>query len=221
MSRLLPGVALHQQDGMKLGEFAALHGLTVRQASNLARGGKILGAQRHSVSGHWFVYPPAKLMAGIRSCKPKVEPAPCLDAPHPVPQGRGAEAFDFGTSPHGLPADSLGQYPESLEEEDGAPDESAAFVPAGFIPEAFRSLEVRSAGRCIKAALLKQDSHTHRLALDDCEFVHLFRAVEHYRNRTRKIIGKGLDKVGSLRVTDSLWQKLQAEIQRCHQRRPA
>lgn len=265
--------ARHQQEGIRLVEFAALHGLTSGQATRLARGGKIMGAQRHSVSGHWFVYPPAKIMGSIRPyAKPHLPlgetQSRSVDLPLPMSGTRGVSvcAFDLGTSPHGLPADSLrscpkdsGSVPLSLLEdqqaegaqvfavgfdsgdeddegseppvasfasEDGESDESdesdddLAFVKQKM-PEVFRTPEVRSAGRSIKAALLKRDPHTHRLALDDCEFLHLFHAVEHCRSRMRKTIGKGLHKVGSLRATDSLWQKLQAEMQRCHQRRPA
>jgi hypothetical protein len=85
----------------------------------------------------------------------------------------------------------------------------------------YRNPLVLSCCRAIKAAVLKQDPHTHRLAFDDCEFLHLFYAVEHDRKKIRQAIGKGLAKSGDLRATDSLWLKLQAVMANRQLRRPA
>jgi hypothetical protein len=68
--------------------------------------------------------------------------------------------------------------------------------------------------------VLKQAPSVHRLAVDDSEFLHLFYAVEHDRNKMRKAIGKGLAVVGDLRATDTLWLKLQSVMARRQFRRP-
>jgi hypothetical protein len=136
--------------------------------------------------------------------------------------------FDFGTSPHGLSADLQRTNQEShclpsLDSlEDGFDFVADASQPqAAKRPLVYRNPLVLSCCRAIKAAVLKQDPHTHRLAFDDCEFLHLFYAVEHDRKKIRQAIGKGLAKSGDLRATDSLWLKLQAVMANRQLRRPA
>jgi hypothetical protein len=67
-----------QQGSMTLPEFAALHGLTEVQAQRLAKTGRILGAQRNH-TGRWLVFPPAKILEGIRAMKPRKRPLPYDD----------------------------------------------------------------------------------------------------------------------------------------------
>lgn len=60
---------LHQQQGgMSARDFAALHGLTGQQLKRLLKAGKVLGASRHPLSKHWWIYPPAKLLEVPRPC---------------------------------------------------------------------------------------------------------------------------------------------------------
>jgi hypothetical protein len=69
----------HQQKGsMTLAEFAALHGLTEVQVRGLAKGGRIMGAQRKH-TGHWLIFPPAKILGVIRIYAPRKRPAPYDD----------------------------------------------------------------------------------------------------------------------------------------------
>lgn len=149
-----------------------------------------------------------------------------------------AQGVEFGTSPHGLSADLLRTHQETgkpvnlpfLEDQQGeaaqdtlggaltATERTAHGAGAPYAgestPEVYRRPEVRSCCRSIKAAVLKQDPSVHRLAVDDCEFLHLYYAVEHDRSKMRKAIGKGLAVAGDLRATDSLWHKLQAVMNR-------
>jgi hypothetical protein len=50
----------------------------------------------------------------------------------------------------------------------------------------------------------------HYLRLEGREFSQVYAAVDRERSRIRKLVGKGLVAVGDLRVSDSIWQKLQA-----------
>lgn len=81
-------------------------------------------------------------------------------------------------------------------------------------PEAYTNPEVRSACRCIREAAAKLPKDVHYLRLTDREYLHVYAAVEHDRNRTRKAIGKGLGEIGDLRATDSIWSILQAVMVR-------
>lgn len=198
--------ARHQQEGMRLGEFATLHGLTSGQATRLARGGKILGAQRHSLSGHWFVYPPAKLMEEIRAYR-KAQPA---------------TGFDFGTSPHGLPAGlplPVQETPEALSLPPSAKPLLTSSEPStGSAAEGAHQwrnkpnvyTSAKAACRCLRSAAAELASKPpYYLRLSDREFLQVYEAVNHDRSRTRKAIGKGLAEHGDLRASDPLWQILQ------------
>lgn len=77
-------------------------------------------------------------------------------------------------------------------------------------PEAYTSPEVRSACRCIREAAAKQAREGgHYLRLNDREFLIVYAAVEHDRNRTRKAIRKGFAEPEDLKSTDSIWGVLQ------------
>jgi hypothetical protein len=67
-----------QQGSMTLAEFAALHGLTEVQVRGLAKGGRIMGAQRKH-TGHWLIFPPAKILGEIRIYAPRKRPSPYDD----------------------------------------------------------------------------------------------------------------------------------------------
>ncbi len=129
--------------------------------------------------------------------------------------------FDFGTSPHGLPADLRRTHEEarevdsllSLEDGFGQPQGAAiaatdAARPAK--PDIYRSVSIRSACRRVREAASKLFKGAHTLRMDDFEFLHVFSAVQFERNRVRKAVAKGRADYADLRATDSLWQKLQA-----------
>lgn len=145
-----------------------------------------------------------------------------------------AGGFDLGTSPHGL---SAGLPPPVQEMREGlslsppakplltslessaipASPEGAYERTVGFKrkkPEAYTSPEVRSACRCIREVAAKQPKDVHYLRLTDREFMWVYSAIEHDRNRTHKAIGKGLCEIGDLRATDSVWGILQAVMVR-------
>jgi hypothetical protein len=67
-----------QQGSMTLLEFAALHDLTLNQVRRLAKGGGIMGAQRKH-TGHWLIFPPAKILGDLRICVPRKRPSPYDD----------------------------------------------------------------------------------------------------------------------------------------------
>lgn len=76
-------------------------------------------------------------------------------------------------------------------------------------PMIYTSAPVRAAVKNLRNAFYHPSDGLHRLALDECEFLHLVAAVEHERNRTLRAINKGFAVYGDLAATDSLWQKLQ------------
>ena len=63
MSKLNP-VKHQQQEGVSLQVFALSAGFTVDQVRKYCQAGRITGARKHPLSGHWFIYPPAKLLTG-------------------------------------------------------------------------------------------------------------------------------------------------------------
>jgi hypothetical protein len=110
-------------------------------------------------------------------------------------QAQGAD-FDFGTSPHGLPAELLRPHQEARPAE-GSDSLADGFEVAGAAPGG-RACE--DGGRLPRY---------HYLELEDFELLHLVSAFEGVRNRTRKDIKKGLAIEADLECTNSLWQKLQ------------
>lgn len=146
-----------------------------------------------------------------------------------------AGGFDLGTSPHGLSADLPPPVQETREGLSLSPPAKPLLtflepsaIPAspegvygravGFKrkkPGAYTNPEVRSACRCLREAAAKQAREgAHYLRLNDREFLWVYSAIEHDRNRTRKAIGKGLCEIGDLRATDSIWGILQAVMVR-------
>lgn len=123
----------------------------------------------------------------------------------------GTDGFDLGTRPHGLSVD----LPEPHQETPGASSLSLHAKPVLTLPEAYTSPKVRSDCRCIREAAAKQAREgAHYLRLDDREYLHVYAAVEHDRNRTRKAIRKGVADPQDLKATDSLWGILQAVMVR-------
>ena len=62
---------VHQQkNGMSPESFAALHNLSIGQLYRLIKKGFVLGASKHPLTKKWWIYPPAKLLQGIRQHKP-------------------------------------------------------------------------------------------------------------------------------------------------------
>lgn len=116
--------------------------------------------------------------------------------------------FDVGTSPHGLSADLARQHQETLEAE-------SLRSPAKLVlPLVYRSIQVRSACRALRAAFAKRPNEVHYLRLTDRQFLQVYSAVEHARSRTRKAIGKGIADIQDLRASDPLWDALQAVMVR-------
>lgn len=82
-------------------------------------------------------------------------------------------------------------------------------------PEIYTSPKVRSDSRCIREAAARQAREgAHYLRLNDREYLHLYAAVEHDRNRTSKAIRNGIADPQDLKATDSLWHILQAVMVR-------
>ena len=132
---------LHQQQGgISLSEFATLHGLTHLQATKLVKAGKILGASRHPLSKHWFVFPPAVLLERPRAYKPR----------QPV-------SSDVGTSPHGL-AECQAEsgiecgHPASASGVQDCDPLTVDRVTPGALPDVFASRHALEAVRSVKLA---------------------------------------------------------------------
>jgi hypothetical protein len=207
---------------MTLREFAKREGFTKAQALDLAERGLLLGAECNPFSKQWRIAAPACLvdwLAGLD--KPATERVSQGAARSPRAGVMGAAHADTHPAPVGLAELLLSledqQAPQACAAGLGfaEPDDAAAALCAdGASADSdampvFGSAKVRGYCRSIKAAVLKQDPSTHRLALDDSEFLHLFYAIERVRSKTRKDIGKGKAEIGDLRCTDSLWHKLQ------------
>lgn len=141
-----------------------------------------------------------------------------------------ASGFDFGTSPHGLPADLAAAHQETSEVASLSPpakpvltslEPSASSEPSTGRsaegahpwrnkPNVYTSAQARSSCRCLRLAAAELASKPpYYLRLADREFLQVYAAVEHDRSRTRKAIGKGLAEPGDLRASDPLWQILQ------------
>jgi hypothetical protein len=225
-----------------LREFFRREGFTMPQAVYLAEHGLIPGARQNPFSKKWTFEEPAELVDWLADLV-REEPHAAAVAP--------AVAVDFGTSPHGLsvelprPHQEIREAPSLLSLADafkGLIEQSevmGAFAPISEAqPVDFEAFDEEPQGAevglsfydrqavqetccCIRKAVAKQERNLHRLRFDSVELVHLFQAVESSRKRARQAAGKGLVKVGVLRATDSLWQKLQTAMQHCHQRRSA
>ena len=62
MSALLP--VKHQQQGVSAQAFAEMIGISAQQVIRYCKAGRIIGARKHSLTGRWWIYPPAKLYTG-------------------------------------------------------------------------------------------------------------------------------------------------------------
>lgn len=121
----------------------------------------------------------------------------------PAPQGKAA-----GIHPPAKPLLTSPEPSTSPARPQGAYGHAVGFKRKK--PEAYTSPEVRSACRCIRAAAAKQAREGgHYLRLNDREFLIVYAAVEHDRNRTRKAIRKGIAEPEDLKSTDSIWGVLQ------------
>lgn len=65
MSKLNP--TLHQQRGVSAQTFAESAGISVQSVLKYCKAGRIIGAQKHHLTGRWWIYPPAKLVTGRQS----------------------------------------------------------------------------------------------------------------------------------------------------------
>jgi len=117
-----------------------------------------------------------------------------------------ARGFDFGTSPHGLPAD----LSQTEQETRGAGSDCPSAKPLLPLPEVFRSPKVLAAKGALEAAAAGRLRKLHTFELTEHEFLHAYFSVEHDRNRTRKAMKKGMASFEDLKATDALWRKLQA-----------
>lgn len=138
----------------------------------------------------------------------------------------GSGGFDFGASPHGLSAGLPLPVQETLEASSlslhakplltfSEPSTSPARPQGAYgremgfkrsMPNVYTSAKANC--RSLQQAACAAQP-PYYLRLGDREFLQVYSAVEHDRNRTRKAIGKGLCEVGDLRASDPLWQILQ------------
>ncbi|MDP2760966.1 MAG: hypothetical protein Q8O64_11290 [Sideroxyarcus sp.] len=214
-------ITLHQQDGgMSIQAFADREGLTLKQARNCIRRGKVLGARQDARSKHWWIYPPAKLMERPRGCT--------------KPSAAGA------ANTSDLAANTSDQ---SVYQSDGHPAEKPVLmVLDAVLPVAAHTATPGAPASCGKAfkfnafdgepqnvytcpetqAVLRElrEAAAKRLRegisylrLEGREFAQLYAALDRERGRIRKLVGKGLVDIGNLRASDSIWQKLQAVSQ--------
>ena len=75
-------------------------------------------------------------------------------------------------------------------------------------PDVYHSAQVQEACQVLQTVASKPAPKLHALEFTECEFLHLYAAVEHDRNRTLKAMRKGLALPDDLKATDSLWKKL-------------
>lgn len=148
-----------------------------------------------------------------------------LSAGLPLPVQETPEASSLS-----LHAKPLLTSPEPSAEPVGKPAGGAQATPAegGSFPRAEPSTDraaegahpwrnkpnvytsAKAACRCLRLAAAELSAKPpYYLRLSDREFLQVYEAVEHDRNRTRKAIGKGLAEHGDLRASDPLWQILQ------------
>lgn len=82
-------------------------------------------------------------------------------------------------------------------------------------PDVYTCPETQSVLAAIREAAARQHREgIHYLRLDGGEFAQLYAALGHERSRIRKLVSRGLAAIGELRISDSVWQKLQAM---CHE----
>jgi len=193
-----PSLSLHQQNGgMSVQAFAALEGLTLKQARYCIKNGKVLGAQRDSRSKKWWIYPPAVLMERPRSysrSKKSERVAP--------PSG----ASDMAGV---LPGHAVTHPKQQVEV---AAEPLLADQQPQAVLSPFKRPEVLAVCKELKKAAARQLKNSYRLKLNALEIVQLVEAVGNDRRRMKQAIGKGAKQYGELRATDALWHKLQTVL---------
>lgn len=219
-------------------DFAKREGFTVPQVLDLLARGLITDAQQNPFSKKWHLGESAELVGWLQDlCAPEAsEDAACDSQGAALPSSAGAMPASGGhAGPHPSPLGLAGlcasladwQAPQGravgLAVEESRDDsalrasgsEHQAEIASASLVEAspFRSVEVQSMGLALRRAVARQCRKSHRLQLDSVELVHLFHAVEIARKKARQAAAKGLQGVGALRATDSLWQKLQQAMQ--------
>lgn len=228
MSRGFSVPTLHQQDGaLSVQAFAEREGLTHGQAMRCIRGGKVLGARKDARSKHWWIYPPAKLLAEPRKRAGAVsgaEPDTLRAAP---PSGAGVMAAVSCSHVDAHPSQNVARASVP-------PAKPLLTLDGATLPpcRAARTKEHGTAARCGRPAVYAEARNVcqtlheaaarqfreglHYLRLDAHEFAQLYTALSNDRRRVRKLIGKKLLPVGLLRASDTVWQKMQAM---CHEGR--
>lgn len=230
-------ITLHQQDGgMSVQAFAVREGLTLLQAKGLAKRGKILGARQDARSKHWWIYPPAKLLAEPRRRAGVVSGAE-QDAPRAAPPSGAGDMAAVSCS-------HAGAHPsQNVAGVSAPPAKPVLTLDATALPVAARTQEHGVPASCGKAfnafdgstsnvytcaetqavlRILREDAAKRLregisyLRLEGREFSQLYAALGRERDRLRKLVGKGLVDVCNLRASDTVWQKMQAM---CHEGR--
>ena len=226
--------ALHQQQGgLSLRAFAEQSGLSERHVLNCAKAGRIVGAQQDSRSKKWTIYPPAKLVDKSGDVVKPREAAAGFDVAggahtpgkqaaqrlpvHPTEARAGARSA--AVCRMGIPQGGRGTPPTEGKAEGILP---SAKPPLTFArpswrnkPDVYTCPETQSVLAAIREAAARQHREgIHYLRLDGGEFSQLYAALGHERSRIRKLVSRGLAAIGELRISDSVWQKLQAM---CHE----
>lgn len=214
MSRGYDVPGLHQQAGaLTLQAFAEREGLTLGQVKRCIRSGWILGARKDARSKHWSIYPPAKLMRRPRSHQKRESPG--VFSPHTTDE---AAALRLPVHPtEAQEGHAAGGIPEGGRCTPTTEGKAEGILPSAS-PQApqhravvYRSPEARSVCQVLRDAAARQFREgLHYLRLDAHEFAQLYAALDHERSRIRKLVGRGLAKVGELRASDSTWRKMQA-----------
>lgn len=209
-------VILHQQAGaLTLQEFAVREGLTLGQVKRCCRSGWILGARKDARSKHWSIYPPAKLMRRPKSYQRREAPA-AHSTPSPITEGVAAlrlPVHPTGSREGHAAGGILGGgrcTPTTEGKAEGIPPSASQQAPQGRAV-VYRSPEAQSVLRILRESAARQFREgLHYLRLDAHEFAQLYAALDHERSRIRKLVSRGLVKVGELRASDSTWRKMQA-----------
>lgn len=142
-----------QQGGMSAPDFAELHGLSKQQLAKLLNAGKVLGASRHPLSKHWWIYPPATLLERPRPyVKRTGQPGLPTDtaARSSDPTEAQAGARRGASSAMGIPEG--GRSPALPVAHLETSPFSASRVSPGKLPDVFASRQTKEAVHAVKLA---------------------------------------------------------------------
>ena len=228
-------IALHQQQGgLSLRAFAEQSGFSERYVLNCAKAGRIVGARQDSRSKKWTIYPPAKLVDKSGDAMKPREAAVGFDVAggshtpdeeaalrlpvHPTEAQAGARS---GVVLAGMGIPEGGRCTPATEDKAEGILPSAK-PPLTFArpswrnkPDVYTCPETQSVLAAIREAAARQHREgIHYLRLDGGEFSQLYAALGHERSRVRKLVSRGLAAIGELRISDSVWQKMQSM---CHE----